>query len=178
MKTTILIISTLLCASLASAQTNYYTQTKTFYENGYTYQCDVPEWKLVTLYNKNNTFTYVESVYKTTGKPIPIDEYPLLFEEETWTKPRYHSIVNNAFSATEKQRLKGNYSSIAMYISPETGKITEVNFTFASFGPFATIPVSIYRSIETKLKQELWFIPTAEGKKLNYILLWFSLEIQ
>lgn len=36
-----------------SAQTNYYSQDKTFYEEGYTYQCDVTEGAgLVNLYNK------------------------------------------------------------------------------------------------------------------------------
>ena len=29
------------CAAYAAAQANYYTETKTFKENGYAYQCDV-----------------------------------------------------------------------------------------------------------------------------------------
>ena len=39
------------------AQTNYYTTTKTFNESGYTYQCDIPPYNLVILYNKSNSST-------------------------------------------------------------------------------------------------------------------------
>ena len=37
-----------------TAQTNYYPETKTFHENGYTYQCDVDEASMVSLYNMNS----------------------------------------------------------------------------------------------------------------------------
>lgn len=41
MKNIFILISLLYNVSLAIAQTNYYTTTKTFNEQGYIYQCDV-----------------------------------------------------------------------------------------------------------------------------------------
>jgi hypothetical protein len=61
-----------------------------------------------------------------------------------------------------------------MYINSTTGKIEEVLFGFSSIGAFATIPVSVYRKIETDLKSQVWFTPTATGKTLNYIFRWFD----
>ena len=55
MKRTILTQIIIVCSIVSTfAQTNYYEATKTFVENGYTYQCDVPAYKLITLYNKAN----------------------------------------------------------------------------------------------------------------------------
>jgi len=155
-----------------SAQTYYYNSTKTFNENGYTYQCDVPAWKMVTLYNKSNQLTYVDMVNKTTGEPyfVPTPDGPYAFKRESWVEPKYTSIVNNAFTAAEKQRLKGHELSITLFISPETGRIMELNFRFLVTNPFATIPVSVYRNIETQLKAQIWvlLIP-AEASKYNYL---------
>ena len=99
-----------------SAQTNYYSQDKTFYEDGYTYQCDVTEGAgLVNLYNKDSKYIYVKQINRYTGEKISSDEKRLSpFEEETWTKPKCRSIVNNAFSSAEKQRVKGNEIMITM----------------------------------------------------------------
>ena len=58
-----------------------------------------------------------------------------------------------------------------MYISSETGKIAEVDFDFVTFNPLATISVSVYRQIETQLKENVWFVPTEYGKGLNYIFM-------
>ena len=57
MKTLIIFISILFSATYMYAQTNYYTTTKTFNESGYTYQCDIPPYNLVILYNKSNSST-------------------------------------------------------------------------------------------------------------------------
>ena len=68
MKTLIVSICILFYVAYLHAQTNYYTTTKTFNESGYTYQCDIPPYNLVTLYNKSNKWIYVHSIYKDTGK--------------------------------------------------------------------------------------------------------------
>jgi hypothetical protein len=61
----------LICATVCVAQTNYYKVDKTFYEDGYTYQCDVNEkTQRVLLYNIENKLTYVDQIVKSTGKPI------------------------------------------------------------------------------------------------------------
>lgn len=53
MKNFITFLFLLLCCPgiRLAAQTNYYTETKTFHEDGYTYQCDVNEAAMVSLYN-------------------------------------------------------------------------------------------------------------------------------
>ncbi|WP_291529415.1 DUF5043 domain-containing protein [Bacteroides sp. UBA939] len=174
----LLLICILYCVEL-SAQTNYYTTTKTLYQSGYTYQCDVvQESKKVTLYNKVNSLTYTEQMYKATGKLPPLLGNPPDVVDDNWTRQKCKQIVNSAFSATERQRVNGRDFGIFMYISPETGKVIEVRFTFTSTGnPFATIPVSVYRKIETDLKNNIWFTPTADGKKLNYICRFWRQEI-
>lgn len=173
MKTILSFIILLYCIIVGvQSQTYYYNNTKTFNENGYTYQCDVENGSgYVRLYNKKNKLTYTDMVNKTTGKvySILLNNDPVTFKEGTWVEPKYTSIVNNAFTAVEKQRLKGHKLSIILYISPETGKIMEIRFTFTSNDPFATIPVSIYRKIETQLKEQIWFIPTADAEKYNYL---------
>lgn len=162
-----------LCFSLSiAAQANYYVNDKTFYENGYTYQCDVLEGaKHVTLYNKDNKLTYVDQINRNTGELISIAQNRLeQFLDDSWTRPKCNSIVNNAFSPAEKQRVKGSNFTIIMYINPDSGKVSEVKFDFVSFRPYVTIPVSVFRKIELELKNNIWFTTTDEGKKRNYII--------
>ena len=147
MKIFILFLIVLFCDNVF-AQTNYYKVYKTFYENDY---------------------TYVDQIVKSTGKPIPLDDYTASFEKDDWTKDRCRTIVRRAFSSDERRRLQGYGLYVAMYISSETGRITEVNFDFVTFNPLATIPVSVYRQIETQLKENVWFAPTEYGRGLNYI---------
>jgi hypothetical protein len=179
---TILLLAGLLLSMSVLAQTNYYSTTKTFNESGYTYQCDVNTGsKEVILYNKSNQLTYVNMVNKTTGEPfsIPTPDGPYTFTEELWVVPKYTSIINNAFTAAEKQRVKERKFGITLYISPVTGKIMEVNFDFLTVSPFATIPVSVYRNIELQLKEQIWVTPiTAEASKYNYLLYYIRQEVK
>ena len=54
----------------------------------------------------------------------------------------------------EKQRGKGHELIITMCINSDTGKVDEVEFSFMNFGTYATIPISVYRKIETDLKEK------------------------
>lgn len=177
MKGIFTLINLMFYAISVFGQTNYYTTTKTFNENGYSYQCDVDQSKGVTLYNKNSKWTNVVQVYKSSGTNfIMDDDCPDVIEFDTWVDPKCDSIVNNAFSVVEKQRVKDNELFITMYVNPDTGKVSDVDFFFVTFDPYATIPVSVYRKIEMDIKQYIWFTPTEEGKKLNYILYWTAVE--
>ena len=171
------LIMFLFVQTYAFAQTNYYKVDKTFYEDGYTYRCDVEEGtQSVLLYNVDNKFTYVDQIIKSTGKEISINDYRESFEDDDWTKDRCRTIVRRAFSAEERRRLQGYGFIIGIYISSETGKIIEVDFDFVTFNPFATIPVSVYRQIEIQLKENVWFVPTEFGKGLNYIYLCWNYD--
>jgi hypothetical protein len=146
---------------------SYYTSTKTIAGNGYTYKCDIDSYNGITLYNINNQFTYTESTYKNGEiPPYMIDDVV----EETWTKPHSISIVNNAFSSAEKAwiRATGHSFSIKMFIDSNTGRVSEVHFTFPKGSRYQQIPLSTFRTIEVNLKSRIWFTLTAEGRKLRY----------
>ena len=156
MKKILTLISFLFNIVFALAQTtNYYAVTKTFNEQGYTYQCDVSGGRDVTLYNKNNKWTYVDQMKKGTNTPFyvtPENYSPLYVKDknEAYNDSIFKVIVNNAF-ADYKGKMKGWEFTIITCTDSETGRISEVIFNFAGFTPYATIPVSIYREIETKL---------------------------
>ena len=178
MKKIFILISLLYNVSLALAQTNYYTTTKTFNEQGFIYQCDVRESGMVTLYKKGDKWIYTPQIIRSTGEHfIMYDDTPDIIEtvnnDFIYT---CKSIINKAFSSTENQRVKGSKFVVSMYINPDTGKIDEVAFEFFSIGSYATIPISVYRNIELGIKQKLSFKPTIEGKKLNYILYWIDVS--
>jgi hypothetical protein len=189
-KKTIMVVSILLFATAAKAQTYYYNETKTFHEEGYIYQADFEgtvEALLrsantrstnidmtnssgrVTLYNKNNRLTYAEQKNKD-GSPIDmrLDFWEPPLEYDPKDRDLIQSIVLNTLSAAEKQRIGEHSLLFDMYINPDTGDVMEVKFIFTSTTPFATIPVSVYRQIELGLKK-LKYTPTAAGRKYNFI---------
>ncbi|GHT77062.1 hypothetical protein AGMMS50262_17140 [Bacteroidia bacterium] len=168
-KINLLIMSLLFYATGVLSQTYYYNATKTFNMGSYTYQCDTDDSYMVTLYNKTNQFTYAPQKYKDGTYPKPGVVLKDV-EDDTSMQPLVKSIVNNAFTPAQKQKVKGELLSIAMRINPETGKVIEVEFGFLKNDPFATVDVAIYRSIEMGLKNQISFKPTAEGKKLNYMI--------
>lgn len=165
---------------LALAQTtNYYMETKTFNEQGYTYQCDVVKGRGVTLYNKNNKWTYVDQMKKGSNTPFyvtPENFSPLYVNDksEAYNDSIFKVIVNNAF-ANYKGKMKGFELIIITCTDSETGRISEVIFDFPNFTPYATVPVSVYREIETKLI-ELKYTLTPLAKSLNYVYQWWSIE--
>ena len=173
-----LIFSALFSFTGVTAQTYYYNTTKTFNENGYSYQCDKPDWGLVTLYNKANQYTYAPYEYKD-GSPVKNLEnlFPLI-KYDNLTEQKCISIVNNAFSPAEKQRIKGSKADVNMIIDTFTGKVIEVNFSFFYTSPGATISVSTYRALELALKSQIQFTITDNGKKLKFIKRYWRYEIE
>ncbi|MDR1120493.1 MAG: DUF5043 domain-containing protein [Dysgonamonadaceae bacterium] len=152
------------------AQTYYYNTSQIFTENGYSYRCNTTIGGDVTLCNANNiytdslTFNYKDGT-RVTNTNILWGYVPLT-EKDNWTKQTCMSIVNNAFSATEKQRVLGEKFDINMTINSDNGHVIEVDFRFLKNSPFATIPISTYRTIEQNLKNQIWFTPTEVGSQL------------
>ena len=153
---------------------NVYKETKTFYQKGYTYQCDVPSYKVIRLYNKENKFTYENQINKETGElfnpPLLMGNKKIIVPDLEMSR-KARRIVDNAFSIKQAERFKEYELLVIMYLSPETGKVIEVRFDFPNFGPYATIPISVYRGIEVDLKASIRFVPDEVGKRLNYIML-------
>ena len=162
-----------------TAQTNYYTTTKTFYEDGYVYQCDLDESGRVTLYNKDNRFTYSKYANKD-GTPVSSDVLlgkVQLIEDDNWTRRKCGEIANNIFSATERVNVANKEYSARMIVDTSTGKVNEVFFSFMFNGPFITVPVSTFRKLELELKDKIWFTISPEGKKLKFILVAWRQEV-
>ena len=174
MKSLISFIICLCCTTGIYAQPKLYEETKQIQGDGYTYQCET-DGVLVELYNTNKQFVKTSQKIRKTGEFSSItDSYTPQFESDNWTRPKCYSIVSNAFSEEQKQRLKGQILDICLYIHPDTGKIIDVSFSFGNRDNFSTIPLSVYRKIELELKKNIWFVPTEHGKQFNYILLWWE----
>ena len=71
----------------------------------------------------------------------------------------------------ERQLKSYEKLNVVMYLNPQTGKVAEVSFWFISSDPFSTIPISTYRDIEMKLKNQISYKPSEIGKQLNFIML-------
>jgi hypothetical protein len=171
-----LLIACIFTQISVQAQTTYlYNSKKTFYENGYTYQCDVMEWNEVRLYNKENKLTYTRQTMKD-GSPMNeelmdnlMNGNTFLIEEDNWTRQKCLSIVNNSFSSSQKSIVKGETMFIDLTLDTSTGKVIEVDFSFMTNDELAKIPVSAYRKIELELKNNIWFTLTPTGKQLNFV---------
>jgi hypothetical protein len=181
MKTRTLVLTTLcllVTAHAAPAQAFYYDETRTFHEDGFTYQCD-NDGGNVTLYNKLNRLTYVDKTYKD-GRELPEEIYRGRvheFEDERWTRPKADSIARHSFSTQEKALLGDWRYGIDMRINPGTGRVDEVIFYFPARSPYGRVPPSTYYKIEQALKRDLRFTVTEAGKQLNYIQLVWSQEV-
>ena len=151
-----------------SWEVNHYKETKTFVEDGYTYQCDV-NYGLVTLYNKENKWTYEDQIDTRTGEIYTVDLETAGSIDKSATQ-KVKEIIDNAFSREEAQRIKDNGFIIVLFINPIDGKIDEISYNFFSFDDCAKIPVSYYRDIETKIKEQVQITPLEEVKYLNYVL--------
>ena len=177
MKTLISLIVCLCCATGIYAQSKLYEETKQIQGDGYTYQCET-DGVLVELYNIHQQFVKTAQINRKTGEFSSItDSYTPQFESDTWTRPKCYSIVSNAFSEEQKQRLKGQILDICLYIHPDTGKVIDVSFSFGNRDNFSIIPLSVYRKIELELKKNIQFVPTEHGKQFNYIFLWWSQKV-
>ena len=174
MKSLISFIICLCCTTGIYAQPKLYEETKQIQGDGYTYQCET-DGVVVDLYNTNQQFVKIEQKNRKTGKYSSIkDAYTPQLEQDSWTRSKCFSIVRNAFSEEQKQRLKGQILDISLYIHPDTGKVIDVSFSFGNIDNFSTIPISVYRKIELELKKSIWFTPTEHGKQFNYICRWWS----
>ena len=160
-----------LCAAL-QAQTDYYKGVEIIKGDGFTYVCDRPfSGRRIILHDINSRYYGVDWTFKD-GSPLTEDIYfegEGIIVDDDWTRPKALSIVNGAFTAEQGAFLNGKTFSVDMRISPETGKVVEVYFKFYANSPFVRIPPEVFRDIEQRLKEEVWFTITPLGKRLNYL---------
>ena len=181
MKTTIFYVALLFaCVTTSQAQTNYYKESKTFIEDGYEYQCDVQYTIDVTLYNKEDNYSDDDIVYKATGETF--DEGSLVssadnlavVEPATEMLNEAKSIVSSAFTVDETKKFGKDKMIISLYIDSDKGDVIGVHFNFLNIQGYANVPVSKYREIELKLKENIHFTPTELGRQLKVIMIGWS----
>ena len=176
----LVIVGLLFCAANSVvAQVFFYDRSRAISvggRDGVFLQADVAESGLVTLYNRANQLTYTGQT--VDGRPRRFDERIRDVEPDNWTRDLAMRIVREAFSAEEISRIRqGESFGIAMIISPETGRVIEVNFDFFYRSSYATIPVATFRRIELALIEQIRFTPTADGRRMNYIIRFWSQEL-
>ena len=159
--------------------TNYYTISQPLKGPEYTYQCDVLKGGEVRLYNSKNRWTYTDQMKIGTNVPFyvtPENYEPLMVEDEreAYNDSIYKVNVNDAFG-NYRGKMKSYELFIITCISSETGEISELYFDFSNRTPYATVPISVYREIETKLVG-LKYTLTPLAKTLNYVYQWWAIE--
>ena len=154
----------------SSWEVNHYEKTRTFVEDGYTYQCDV-KYGYVTLYNAANQWTYADQIDNRTGKLYTsnLGENDV-FKMSDETAKAIIRIVNQSFSQEEARRITDNGFMLTLFFSPVTGDLAEVCFNFSIFRDSARIPISYYRDIELQLKEQVHVKVLEGGKHLTYLM--------
>lgn len=171
----------LFCRCEMKAQSYYYNDSRIFYQNGYNYKCDKSSAGLVDLYNDSCQYINSEMIYKNDSiiKDIELLEGDvMLVEKDSWSKKACDSIVNNAFSDSEKLRVINDKFMVSLTIDSNTGRIIEVYFTFYFSDSFGTIPVETYRKLELNLKRNVWLKMTDVGKQLKFVKLGWRHKVQ
>ena len=153
-------------------QDGLYAYTRVLQGEDYAYKCDVPRYKLVTLYNMKNKLTYQYCTDKRTGKTYsPTWSDPNLIEPEEWILPTCYSIVNQAFTPEMKAKDGLRLLGIVLYVDPWTGDVMEVKYQFISHPKsiYRDVPLSVFRNMELEFKK-LKFKMTEEAQNLNFVL--------
>ncbi len=146
--------------------------------DGYTYVCDTIGSTRVNLYNAENhigrseVLTYKDGTAVSFEKQLNDDINAVVITEEL--DKLMWSIVDEAFTKEQAASFGKWRLSITLNISSTTGYITDVYFEYINLSNYTKIPVDVYRSIEQRLKNEVRFVLTEEGKSLTYCFLGWS----
>lgn len=167
-KLIILIIATIFTLGLF-AQSNSVV-TENIKGDGYTYVKETLNNTLkIKLYNKENKYANVPLVYKDTGESPDYDLQENRVEDDDWTSLRSEHIVNTILKRNYKQTVLGSKLGIGIYIDSATGKVIGVDYRFLETSPLAEVPISVFREIELRMKDEIHFTLTDTGRKYNYL---------
>ena len=175
------ILGLLIATNAIVAQTNYYTESKIFQENGYTYKVD--HSTCVELYNAENKWIDQQPRYKDTGEFFDSENSRIeLSTGYTWDRAEAlcDSIIRAEFSAIDMNRIKNNTDKITvvLYVNSETGVVDEVSFSFYRESPYAYIPVSTYRRIELAIKENVRIDVIEDESLLTFIYYWMKFDLK
>ena len=144
----------------------------------YTYVCDTIGSIRVNLYNVENhpgrseVLTYKDGTSVSFEKQLHDDIDAFVITDEL--DKLMWSIVDDAFTKEQAASFGKWGLGITLNISSTTGRITDVYFEYISLSNYTKIPVDVYRNIELRLKNEVVFTLTEEGKRLTYCYLGWS----
>ena len=145
--------------------------------DGYTYVCDTIGSTRVNLYNAENHPGRDEIAYKdgtnVSFEKLLNDDIDAIVITDELDKLMW-SIVDEAFTKEQATTFGKWQLSITLNISSTTGYITDVYFEYINISNYAKVPVEVYRGIEQRLKNEVQFVLTDEGKRLTYCFLGWS----
>ena len=120
-------------------------------------------------YNKENEYANVPLVYKDTGSSPDYDLQESRVEDDDWTSWRSENIVNSVLRRNHKQLVLGHKLGIGIYVDSATGKVIGVDFRFLETSPLAEVPITVFREIELRMKDEIHFTLTDTGRQYNYL---------
>ena len=169
----LVLIGILLYMTDADAQTRFYDTSRTFNEQGFTYVANVIgdgiAGGIVRLNNRDTRWIGRDQTNRD-GTPRGFGR---TVEENNSVQMQQlaRTIIQNAFTPAERQRLGGYSMEVILFMNPDTGVVDDVQFVFGITSGFATIPVTTYRRIELELKNRLRFVPTAEGRRRLFLTL-------
>jgi hypothetical protein len=185
-----LFIGIVLFAVNAKAQTNYYMETGTFRESGFTYQADVErvvdrllrsttlrstdidmndKTGKVILSNKNNRYRFLPETFRD-GTPVDLRTWESPWEGGSLSiRNNVRTIINSILSASERERMGKHRLEVTVFFNSDTGRAMESHFAFDKDNPFATLHVPVYRKIELEILRQLTITPTAYGRRLSFI---------
>ena len=175
------ILGLLIATNAIVAQTNYYTESKIFQENGYTYKVD--HSTCVELYHAENKWIDQQPRYKDTGEFF--DSENSRFEikynsSRSKAEALCDSIMRAEFSAGDMERICNDEHDIvvSLYINSETGIVEEVSFSFYHKSAYAYIPVSTYRRIELAIKENVRLSLANDYKILTFVYYWLYFDLK
>ena len=163
-------ICCLFICNLSFAQTKVYNASKEIKGTDYTYLCEVRNGVFVTLKNKKCVFRGLQQISNVSKSEVEEKDVPFLKNDDA-SHAQVLTVCNEVLGQffTTKMDKKHNPLVLNLFISSETGRITDVYFCFATVQKCGEIPPEVYRDLELKLKKDVLFEPTEEGKKVNYI---------
>lgn len=172
-----LLICSLFVCVICFAQTNYYTESKVFDEEGYAYQCDI-KFGDVVLYNKANKWTGIEQKHKATGEIFKPENTVTTYESWLEYRKKFPRIMKTALSDIDEdlQRNIRGQLFLDLFINTETGRVDDIVFYFFRKSGLVYIPISVFRQLELSIKETCRFTITEEGKRVNYAYLWDSFK--
>ena len=151
-------------------------RSDTLHMDGYSYVCDTLRGFRVYLFNLESSGVNVQNTYKD-GTPLPLNPWDMkdqvVIDENIASKTL--TILNETFPNELRKFLNGDEFMVVANISSDTGRITDVYFSFSAKSKYTVIPVSVFRNMETRLKNEVVFELTEEGRSLTFCsIMWWE----